>query len=277
MADAAGDVTKVMNALKNLPDFIGEGDPDTVASNWKMYKDKFRAMMELLDITDPIAWLKYAKTKLDCRAHQLFYAQHSKQAVTSWDQMDELFTKQLLSDLDDDFAKRSPWLEQSGYITSGKDVKTMLERLDNEMNTAPNPPRDVDKICMAMNALHPDMRAIVRADASGAFPTCFSTWAPYANAKLASFELRPNNSSSNGNQLRQQQQQQHQLNRQQQQLRAQPEHIVPGHERTMCNKCNNLGHPNVLAKNGDRFVCPMYNPNFKHSKDGNGNGKRPRS
>lgn len=151
----------------------------------------------------------------------------------------------------------------------------MLERLDNEMNTAPNPPCDVDKVCMALNAMHPEMRAIVRADASGGFPTNFSTWAPYANAKLAGFELRVS-SNSNGSQLRQQQQ--YQQNRQQQQLRAQPEHIVPGHERTICIKCHNLGHPNVLAKNGERFVCPLYNPDFnKYSKGTNGNGKRPRT
>jgi hypothetical protein len=176
--------------------------------------------------------------------------------------MDELFTKRLLSDLDDDFAKRAPYLEQSGYIVSGKEVKGLLEKLE-ELNTAPNPPTDVEKICLALNALHPEMRAIVRADATGSFPTSYSTWAPYANAKLASFELRSSSSSPYPNKPHQQHP------RQPQQQKALQEHLVPGHERSVCIKCGNLGHSNVLAKRGDRYVCPMYAPNFKkYNQDG---------
>jgi hypothetical protein len=264
MADAAApDVSKILASLKSVPDFTGDGEPDTASSNWKMYKDKFKTIMDLLNVTDPMQLLKYASSKLDGKAAQLFF---SKQNITTWDQMDELFTKQLLSHLDDDFAKRSPWLENSGYITSGKDVKPMLERLDSEMSSAPTPPSDVEKICLAMNALCPDMRAIVRADASGAFPTSFSAWAPYANAKLASFEMR--SGSNNGAHTQQQYQHHRPYQRQQQQQRPLAEHVVPGHERTRCIKCNNLGHPNVLAKNGERYVCPEYDPNFKR------NGKR---
>lgn len=79
MADAACDVSKVMNALKNLPDFKGDGEPDTVAANWKMYTYKFGAMMDLLGVTDRAQWLLYARTKLEGRAAQLFFAQDSKQ------------------------------------------------------------------------------------------------------------------------------------------------------------------------------------------------------
>jgi hypothetical protein len=180
--------------------------------------------------------------------------------------MDNMFTKQLLSDLDDDFAKRAPWLEQSGYIVSGKEVKGMLERLD-ELNTAPNPPSDIEKICLALNALHPEMRAIVRADASGSFPTAYTSWAPYTHAKLAAFELR---SGSNNSYPK------HQQQYRQQSQKALPEHLVPGHERSVCNKCGNLGHPNVLAKKGDRHVCPLYDPNFKRQSAQHGD-KRPRT
>jgi hypothetical protein len=278
MADpqpAVVDVGNVLSSLRSLPDFRGEGEPDTVVSNWKMYKDKYRSYMDILGIEDQQLWYKVIKSKLDGKAAQLFFAQHAKAAIENWEQLDNLFSKQLLSDLDDDFAKRAPWLESSGWVTSGKDVKSMLERLDNETNTAPNPPSDVEKICLALNALHPEARALVRSDAAGAFPTVFAAWAPYAHAKLAAFEPRSSSSSA-----------QHR-GQYQQPERALPEHTVPGYETVRCRSCKRLGHPGPLAKRGDRFVCPDYRSDYnKRSADGqnghgsnhgNGNNKQPRT
>lgn len=266
---------KLVNSSHNIPEFNGEpkdGKDDDASGHFPSWEAMFAARMKYCGVPMD-EWHQLAAFALKGKAAAAYLAH--KHEIDSWNAFCALFNSPMFRHSHTDFSVRALCLTGAMRAKNPQGVLKMISKLESLAAKAPTKFAEIEMLFMLWWCLPDELRelAVLNGDSQ--------PWQMYADLK--EFVVNRVNAMRHNKRTGSDEQQLGNGDYAKKQRQGWPKQRngssssnpkadgPPGPRKQSdepkgkhpCRACGSIEHSSVLSKQGDRFVCPKYDPNFK--------------